>query len=61
MATNPNTLNLDTLHALTGRLLNHADDLAGRADVSPELTADVQSAAAILEEFSDFLVSSPIG
>jgi hypothetical protein len=55
MATDQTILDVNKLHALIGRLLSHHEELAGRADVSPALTADFHLATQILDAFGPFL------
>jgi hypothetical protein len=49
------TLQVDTLNALTGRLLSHTDELAGRPDLPPGLAEDVAVATEIAGLVSHFL------
>lgn len=55
MATLQTSPNLDTLHALIGRLLSHVDELAGHPNLPPEIATDVNQATEILDEVSAFL------
>jgi hypothetical protein len=49
------TLDLTRLQALIGRLLSHGDELAGRVDIAPQLTSDVQMATQLIDDFADHL------
>lgn len=57
MATDKPNLNINALHALVGRMLSHADELAGRPELPDGIAKDVHTATSILDKLTEFLAA----
>jgi hypothetical protein len=49
------TTTQDALQSLVGRMLSHADVLAGWANLPPEIAKDIHAATVILDELTQVL------